>query len=185
MAEKKCFCHLNGYEVKDAQARRDIDDLYTRADEIENEAADRMDQFGAVVDAHGTRIAALEEGGGSGGKLYKHDYYVILNYNHNGSYYNDQITFSGTVYSSSDTKLTSDDVLNFSRYNGFVEGGVMLNDGGTCYDAFCAYLYKASDTINITAKCIDRYDGSYIDYMANIKTINMYDLTVVDTVTEV
>lgn len=36
MSEKKCFCHLNGYEVKDATARQDVETLKTKYKSFNN-----------------------------------------------------------------------------------------------------------------------------------------------------
>lgn len=37
MNEDKCFCHFNGYAVKDATARNDIENLKTKTSSLENE----------------------------------------------------------------------------------------------------------------------------------------------------
>jgi len=46
----KCFCHLNGYEVKDAQARRDIENIYSSLENINNTIIIDVKDFGAKGD---------------------------------------------------------------------------------------------------------------------------------------
>lgn len=72
MAEnEKCFCHLNGYKVKDADARAMIEDLenkeHQNADDIRNQGAtveeygQRLDGVITDVQKHNAQIAALQQ----------------------------------------------------------------------------------------------------------------------------
>lgn len=80
----KCFCHLNGYEVKDKKARDTLiaheevlqglaegqTDNVTRMGGIESSIDNQYDAMQIMLE----RIVALEQGTGSsgGGKLYRH-----------------------------------------------------------------------------------------------------------------
>ena len=94
MGKEKCFCHLNGYAVKDATARRDLQDLkewkeeadqlldYLEERETSNEAdhinfRDTIIQLSDTDADHEDRITALEEGGG-GGKIYRHLIKIVI-----------------------------------------------------------------------------------------------------------
>lgn len=85
---EKCFCHLNGFAVKDATARAEIEDLKQRHYDHVLEVSGEISNLEVDVDMINTeylprirsRITALEESGGtssggtsSGGKLYQHN----------------------------------------------------------------------------------------------------------------
>ena len=87
---EKCFCHLNGFKVKDADARAEIENIKgalgdTNANVsnnalaisvLESKESPSGEQFDDLVDATNSissRVTALESGSGSGGgKLYLH-----------------------------------------------------------------------------------------------------------------
>lgn len=67
---EKCFCHLNGYKVKDADARKSIE-------EINENLETALTAIGEGLSELQDDVNALKEGAGAGGssggtKLYKH-----------------------------------------------------------------------------------------------------------------
>lgn len=90
----KCFCHLNGFEVKDKKAR----DTLTAHEEVLTGLAEGQTD-------HEQRIETLEQGTGSSGggtKLYKH----VITFKCNGS---TQTSQDCTIISTSPTKITVGD----------------------------------------------------------------------------
>ena len=77
-----CFCHLNGYEVKDKEARTAISNLNTSvstAQSTANAAKSAAATNASNITALGERVTALEGSGGSGGSAtIKHVVYSIV-----------------------------------------------------------------------------------------------------------
>lgn len=71
MSTEKCFCHLNGYKVKDADARKAIEDLENNVSETLEDHYNLLMTHGANFLGVGTRLDTienkLENGGGTGG----------------------------------------------------------------------------------------------------------------------
>ena len=57
MSEEKCFCHLNGYAVKDSTARKQIEDLSKKVNEDIAEQLTTLDE--KVTDDINTAIDGL------------------------------------------------------------------------------------------------------------------------------
>lgn len=99
----KCFCHLNGYAVKDATARKDISTLKERVNDLENK-------------------------GTSGGiKLYCHELELQVTNNNAGINYEDTIylTFITTL----NGVLTLEDIYNL--FDEYIVG--FFNNSGMIY----------------------------------------------------
>ena len=85
MADNKCFCHLNGYEVKDATARKTLTDLVgevkTNRSICDGYASDLVGQIARTdssLNALIQRVTALENNAGGGSaKIYRHR--VLIN----------------------------------------------------------------------------------------------------------
>lgn len=93
-SEEKCFCHLNGYKVKDADARAQIKTVDAKLDAFKSEVGDLKTNLkgqintidnavGNYITANNNRVGLLENdveelktaGTGGGTKFYKH--YII------------------------------------------------------------------------------------------------------------
>ena len=57
MENEKCFCHLNGYKVKDADARKNIDDLNTSLNTLESETNTKLSTLESETN---TKLSTLE-----------------------------------------------------------------------------------------------------------------------------
>lgn len=131
MAEKeKCFCHLNGFKVKDTDARKVIDEHNVKIAEIDEKVKTNTAHYASLeidittlqnenqsqqneinnnssdITSLKSRVGTLESSGGSsgGGKIYRHKVFWTPGPPDIAS-----ITF--LYYSSSSTPLTTDFLL--------------------------------------------------------------------------
>lgn len=82
MSAEKCFCHLNGYKVKDADARESIEniegDLLEYDDRLTDLEGYQMDHAGRLttieneLSDHSIRLTTIENDHVIGNKLYQH-----------------------------------------------------------------------------------------------------------------
>lgn len=73
MSTEKCFCHLNGYKVKDADARAKIEQFDIALNRFAETTLPAMENRITGVENGLTELASA---GGGGTKLYKHFIYV-------------------------------------------------------------------------------------------------------------
>lgn len=94
--KEKCFCHLGGYKVKDADAREQITELNEKI--FEHNA--HLSSLDIDILSHNERITALESSGG--GKLYFHQLAMSA---YRGDF-NNMVDLRFKFYSYSPTPLT-------------------------------------------------------------------------------
>lgn len=184
MAEEKCFCHLNGYEVKDAKARRDLQDLkewkeeadrlldYLEERETSNEAdhINFNDNFIQIFDA-------LAEGGGT--KLYRH--FITIEKPYRSGYTHN---FKGTTYyySSDPTPYTQETLCNIP-YLSFNIEFISIKEGGSPRAIPVCLFLSNGEVHHRAVKAIT--SDAVIEEYAGIITLPSNMITITDTVTEV
>lgn len=64
MSDSKCFCHFNGYEVKDAKAREKIEEIKKQLDALMVDAPENFDTFKELsewINAHGATALSMAQ----------------------------------------------------------------------------------------------------------------------------
>lgn len=163
MSEEKCFCHLNGYKVKDADARKAIEQIDISLERLSGTTLPAMDKRMETIE---NGLLALEENAGGGGsKLYRH---IIT----------DQMTEGGVIFSFLSTKRTTaftsyNDLKNFLQENGCNSIETMCYADGTLggysntfhgrilgiYYTDTMWIYYNSNTM-VTNKNINAFDSA-------------------------
>ena len=118
MENSKCTCHINGFEVKDAYARRELDKHYNELGRLEVIATDAQDKGvsceNAITQLNSEMADVQQEirwindnpPGGGGAKIYRHT--ITVNYCGDGTYYQ----FFFTIYSTESYPFYDFDDIN-------------------------------------------------------------------------
>lgn len=155
---EKCFCHLNGYKVKDADARKDIENINNAISILDTSRND-----------HEERITGLENSEG-GSKLYCHNIKFK---------YQDDITQFSFFTTKKTSKFSSyeelrDWVYN-NAYNSALKSHPVIGHNGGMYSSgtgVALYMY-ADEFKNIYIGC--RTSSVKTDYMYMLAYVSEFE----------
>ena len=179
MSAEQCFCHLNGYKVKDADAR----------ELIENIEGDLLEFDERLYDIEG-RITTIENDHVFGHKIYQHALKMVITANVAALEGDAVITINSLVYSNNSEEITTySDIIKRAIIAGKVSSfqikksstsfayGLMTNVTITSSNLTCTYLKDASLLNTFGSNGYGSFNISIANFTAG--------LVITDTVTEV
>lgn len=133
----KCFCHLNGYKVKDADAHKKIEHFQSNLETM----ASAHEQFMQAIVTLRDRVTALESIDKD--KLYYHTFTMGFAHADGGTFYG---TFS--LYSKVGEAFTLDSLTAYLRDNNFTAGNNAVGNDAT-YRDITGYVTGYGDVYKI------------------------------------
>ena len=183
MEEQKCFCHFNGYEVKDAKARNEIEELQRENINLLNEIEELQRENINLLNGNGGGIIAISKNVHDNTHRLYYSSDGLKFYRVKGTNYNNLINDASSFieinkrfyYFGDGTYQYSDDLVNFTDIQRFLDTTDIkiwacfpfydkVNDK---YYVYSSYQYKDGTFNNAVGN-----DGFYFKIVAQEFTVN-------------